>query len=336
MNQEQSFLLLMIAVSAVMTTVIVLPFLEYIIVAVIVAHMLYPFHRRLAPRVGQRLSPAILVFVSVLVVFLPVLYVASVLTRNVLTLSQEGFGPEFIRVETAIADLTGQHIDLSEAAATAGQELLRILFGDIARVVSISTTFLIGVSLTLFLVYYLLKDGEAFVNWLIMRAPVSRPVCERLIERVHWTTRGVLVSHFLVSILQGLVGGLGLLIVGIPNVVFWTFVMILLGVLPLIGAFLVWAPAAIYLVSTGRVGWGVFLIVYGVVVVGMIDNYVRPLVIDRQGAHLNPGIVLIGVFGGVFAIGFTGLFVGPLVLAVLTAMIVAFDEEYDDLRTSGS
>lgn len=124
------------------------------------------------------------------------------------------------------------------------------------------------------------------------------------------------------------------MIAGIPNVVFWTFVMILLGVLPLIGAFLVWAPAAIYLVSIGRVEWGVLLIVYGVV--GTVDNYVRPLVIDRQGAHLNPGIVLIGVFGGVFAIGFTGLFVGPIVLAVLTAMIVAFDEEYDDLSTSGS
>jgi len=106
--------------------------------------------------------------------------------------------------------------------------------------------------------------------------------------------------------------------------------MIVLALLPLIGAFLVWAPAATYLITVGRPAWGLFLFVYGAGVVGLIDNYARPIVIDR-GAHLNPGVVLVGVFGGVYAVGAVGLFVRPIFLAVLATTITAFDEEYDAL-----
>lgn len=105
------------------------------------------------------------------------------------------------------------------------------------------------------------------------------------------------------------------------------FLLVVLALLPLIGAFLVWAPAAAYLVVVGRPGWGLVLFVYGAVVVSLVDSYARPVVIDR-GARLNPGVVLVGVFGGVYAVGMAGLFLGPVVLA---AAVTAFDGEYDAL-----
>lgn len=132
-----------------------------------------------------------------------------------------------------------------------------------------------------------------------------------------------------VAALQGLIGGIGLLVAGIPNPVFRAFLILLFALLPLIGAFFVWAPAATYLLLIDNTVTGIFLGVYGVLVVNTIDNYARPLVIDRE-AHLNPAVVLVGVFGGVFAIGVTGLFIGPLVIAVLVATLASFDEAFDE------
>jgi predicted PurR-regulated permease PerM len=117
--------------------------------------------------------------------------------------------------------------------------------------------------------------------------------------------------------------------------VFLTFVMVVLALLPLIGASLVWAPAAGYLFVIGDTGLGIALFLYGLVVVSLVDNYARPIVIDRE-AELNPAVILVGVFGGTYAIGLTGLFIGPIVLAVFVTTIEAFDDEYstDELPVS--
>jgi predicted PurR-regulated permease PerM len=106
--------------------------------------------------------------------------------------------------------------------------------------------------------------------------------------------------------------------------------MIVFSLLPLIRAYIIWAPAAAYLATIGQLRAGLFVLIYGVLIVSMIDNYVRPLLIDRE-ASLNPAVVLIAVFGGTYAIGVTGLFLGPVALAVFVATIEAFDEEYDAL-----
>ncbi|MEM4781276.1 MAG: AI-2E family transporter, partial [Halalkalicoccus sp.] len=132
------------------------------------------------------------------------------------------------------------------------------------------------------------------------------------------------------QLIEGAIAGLGLFATGIPNAAFWTFVMIVLALLPLIGAFMVWAPAAGYLFVIGEAGSATLLFAYGIVVVSMIDNYARPILIDRE-AQLNPGVILVGVFGGVYALGFVGLFVGPIALGVLAAALVTFAEEYDRL-----
>jgi predicted PurR-regulated permease PerM len=155
-------------------------------------------------------------------------------------------------------------------------------------------------------------------------------VTDELFEKVDATTWGVVIAEIFVAVAQAILGGIALWLVGIPNRVFWTFVMIVLALLPMIGAFFVWAPAATYLVAIDQEGSGLFLFVYGLLVISLVDNYARPIVIDRD-AHLNPSVVIIGVFGGIYAIGITGLFIGPIVLAVLAATITAFDEEYDTL-----
>jgi predicted PurR-regulated permease PerM len=137
-------------------------------------------------------------------------------------------------------------------------------------------------------------------------------------------------------VIQGFVAGIGLLVVGIPNVVFWTTVMIVLALVPIIGSFLVWGPAAVYLIATGDPLAGGFLLVYGTIVVGLTDDYLRPI-IAHQYTQLNPGIIVLGIVGGVSVLGFPGIFFGPIVIGSLRATLDVYRREHlqvSDVATS--
>jgi len=248
-----------------------------------------------------------------------------------MALSEGNSGLESEAIETTVYELSGQRVDLTDSANTIGTELLDILFANPAGFVSFGLKLSVGGRLTPFVGYYLIRDGGRFVEWIIEVAPMKNSVCRRQFVRIDETTWGVVVGHLLVGGLQGLVGGVGLFLAGVPNVVFWTFTMIVLALLPLIGAFLIWALAAAYLITVGQFNAGLFLFFYGLVVVSLVDNYARPLLINRE-PHLNPAVILIGVFGGTYAIGMTGLFLGSIVLAVFAATVTSFDEEFDALE----
>ena len=327
MDTDQRFLLALVIASGVVSLLIVLPFLQFVLGSILVAYVLYPINQRLEPYLGRRLAPLVVIAGALVVVFAPVAYITVVLFRDLRALSNGESGLETAEIEETIAEQTGEEVDLTASVSTFGDELINILFGDVAALVSFGLFLSIGFALMLFLVYYLVRDGDRLVTWVIGVAPMAENVCSRLFRRIDDTTWGVVAGHLFVAVLQGLVGGVGLFLVGVPNAVFLTFVMVVLALLPLIGASLVWAPAAGYLFVIGDTELGIALFLYGLVVVSLVDNYARPIVIDRE-AELNPAVILVGVFGGTYAIGLTGLFIGPIVLAVFVTTIEAFDDEY--------
>jgi len=154
-----------------------------------------------------------------------------------MALSEGNSGLESEAIETTVYELSGQRVDLTDSANTIGTELLDILFANPAGFVSFGLKLSVGGRLTPFVGYYLIRDGGRFVEWIIEVAPMKNSVCRRQFVRIDETTWGVVVGHLLVGGLQGLVGGVGLFLAGVPNVVFWTFTMIVLALLPLIGAF---------------------------------------------------------------------------------------------------
>ena len=344
MNRGQSFLLLLIGTVALLTLFVILPFAEYVIASAILAYVLYPFHvrlsrgidRTLARRVGESLSRRLgrmlsaiaLIVASVIAVVIPVAYISWVFVRDLTAIARGNTDVDVAAIEGGISALTGQEVEVGELLATVGQALVNTLFGGVSGVVSTTLRASVGLSLALFLVYYALLDGPAFVGWIRDTSPLPSDVTADLVDRVDAMTRGVVIGHIVVALLQALVAGVGLWAAGVPNVVFWTFVMAVLALLPLIGAFFVWGPAAAYLVVVDQVTAGVLLALYGVFVIAMVDNYARPIVIDQQ-AHLNPAVILLGVFGGIYSVGFTGLFVGPIVIGVLAATLETFREDYD-------
>ena len=346
MNRGQSFLLLLIATVALLTLFVILPFVEYVIASAILAYILYPFHVRLSKgihrglegrlresvsrRLSRMLSGIALVVASIVAVILPLAYISWVFVRDLTAIARGNADVDVAAVEAQIASVTGEAVEVGELLSTVGQILVNMLFGGVSGVVTTALRASVGLSLALFLVYYTLLDGPAFVKWVRDTSPLPAAVTSDLVDRVNAMTRGVVIGHIVVALLQALVAGIGLWAAGVPNVVFWTFVMAVMALLPLIGAFFVWGPAAAYLVVIDQVTAGVLLALYGVFIIAMVDNYARPIVIDQQ-AHLNPAVILLGVFGGIYSVGFTGLFVGPIVIGVLAATLETFREDYDDI-----
>jgi len=173
------------------------------------------------------------------------------------------------------------------------------------------------------------------VGYVRRAAPLPPAQVDFILYEARQGLRGVFAGQILTSLIQGAVGGLGFLIFGVPGAILWAAVMALFSLLPVLGAFMVWLPAAAILVYRGDVWQGVGLFLWGLVFVSLIDNFVRPKLIgDRTAIH--PLFVLIGVLGGVAAFGFIGLFLGPLLVGVTLSVLKVWERHYRDPAVGGA
>ena len=333
MDNDKRFLLIILVVIALLALFVILPVIEYVLLSIILAYVLYPLHKRLREYIGSFLSAIVLLAGAIVAIVLPIAYILWVFVQDLVEIATGETEIEVEFIEARIVELTGIEIDLVEQFNQLAESAVGVLFGGVTGILTTALQFFIGIALVLFLVFYLLRDGEAFVAWIEELSPLPAADTKQLFQKVHQTMWGAVIGHTFAALVQALVAGFGFWVVGIDSVVFWTVVMAILAFLPLIGAFLIWAPASVWLFATGQTVEGAFLFVYGITIVSMIDYYARPLVIDQQ-ARLNPGVILVGVFGGIFTFGFVGLFVGPIVIGVLAATLQTIQEKgiNNDLR----
>lgn len=334
MNAQRGVLLGLIVALSVLSFQLVQPYLSFIIGALLLAYVLSPLQRRLETRVRSTTAAAILVTVATLAVLLPFIALIITVAGEAITIAQNLAAGDILGQLEAPeawlnAQLTGE-VDLASEIATRLEGLAETVLGTAPDLVASLTHLSIGLGLAVFLLFYLLRDGDRLVGWLQAMTPLPQSVQTKLYDRVDDMTRAVLLGHVLVAIIQGSIAGIGLLVVGFSNVLFWTVLMILLSLLPFIGTFLIWGPAAVYLLSTGQMLSGSFLFIFGTIVVGVSDEYLRPVIVDRY-AEISPAVIVVGVIGGLSAFGVMGLFIGPIIVGALKATIEVFDEQYDQL-----
>ena len=184
--------------------------------------------------------------------------------------------------------------------------------------------------IVIFLMYYVLKAGPRIARTVEDAADISRARKSQLIKRARETVYGVIFGTIIVAIVQGVLTGLGLWLFGVTGplyALFWGIIAAVLSILPYVGASVVWGPAAVIMAVTGFVNqeialvWkAIGLVVYGVVLVSMSDNFIRSKVIGGT-AKINPAVVLVGVIGGLGMFGFVGLFLGPVILALFITFL---------------
>lgn len=298
-------------------------FLSYLLTGILLAFITYPLFQRIEPKLGSQIAASVVILLTIFAAILPFTILigavggdAAELVSNIDTDGSEAVQ----KIENLIKEYTGEEISIEQRARSLIGDVASLLPSGLSSAISIISSVSIGVSIMLFLQFYALKDGKNLVDWTMDFNFMNDERQEMLYRSTANSVWAVVKGHVLVAMAQGLIAGLGLYIVGIPNVLFWTFMMVLLGFIPMIGSAFVWAPAAIYLALNGSVTPAVFLIIYGIVVVGGTDNFLRPLVVD-DSADIHPFFILVGLIGGVGLFGPVGIFLGPVIFGVLKNLL---------------
>ncbi|MBL8450431.1 MAG: AI-2E family transporter [Dechloromonas sp.] len=185
---------------------------------------------------------------------------------------------------------------------------------------------LLQLSLVLFIVFFLYRDGEAIGKAFSAAArKLGGELGEHMLELARGTVIGVMLGLVGTAAAQGAVALIGFLIAGVPAAVLLGFATFFLSLIPA-GPVLLWGGAAWWLYDSGQTGWAIFMVAWGVLVISSIDNFVKPILISR-GAGISIALIALGVLGGVMVFGFIGIFLGPVLLALGHAMIAAWTRE---------
>ena len=326
---ERSAMTALAIVSVVFGLLVVLPYLQYVLLAVVLAYVLMPAQRRLEPVVGPMAAALTLVAVAVLAILLPLAYVLAIALREALEIAtafQEG-SLDVQAIESRI-ETTGYTVDLvdiyqayQEPIATGVQGLATTAMEFVSGLPGI----LIGLTVTLFVLFALLRDADRLIAWSYRISPIEDRVQQELYRKLDQLMWASVVGNVAVAGIQAVLLGIGLAVLEVPAVVFLTVATFVLALLPLVGAFGVWVPVSAYLLAIDQPVAAAALVVYGSLV-SASDTYLRPALIGRSSAF-NSAIIVLGIFGGIVVFGAVGLFIGPVVLGGAKITLDVFARE---------
>jgi predicted PurR-regulated permease PerM len=306
------------------------PFLGAILFAAVVGISSWPLYQRLLARLGGRRTLAALTMTLSLavLVLLPLTLLAYSLTDNIgqlleqlrLALDQHRFTtPSWLKAIPLLGEvldgylrrLSGNHDELVALAQSMVEPARHVLASGALMLGS----GVVQVGLAAFVSFFFYRDGEQFKSGAqaIMQRLIGSSAA-KVTRIVVATVRSVMFGLLGTALMQALVAAAGLAIAGVPAVPLLSVATFLLSLLP-IGPPIVWVGAALWLFAQDQVGWGIFMLGWGALMISGVDNFVRPMLISR-GSSLPFLLVLLGVTGGVLVFGFVGLFIGPVLLAV--------------------
>lgn len=179
----------------------------------------------------------------------------------------------------------------------------------------------------IYLLFFFLRDGAQLVDGFIRVLPLDDARQRRLFGKFAEVSRATIKGTLVVGVVQGTIGGLMFWILGITAPVFWGVIMTLLSLLPAVGSALVWVPAALILMLTGQVAKGIILIVVGTLIIGLVDNILRPILVGRD-TKMPDYLILLSTLGGLTVFGLTGFLIGPIIAALFLVLWQMFEEEY--------
>ncbi|VTU27861.1 putative inner membrane protein [Variovorax sp. PBS-H4] len=332
--QRTVFLLLLAAVTAAFLWIL-LPFFGAVLWAVALAILFTPLYKRLLKRMPGRHNLAALTTLAIclVIVIIPLAMVtvslvqeASLVTQRIRT-GEINFGRYFQQILGALPQWVLNLLDrfglgnvesmlsrIAQGAAQTGQ----LVATQALNIGQNTFDFLVSFALMLYLLYFLLRDGTALSKTVRQALPMARPHTHFLLNKFTTVIRATVKGNVAVAAVQGALGGLAFWVLGVQGALLWAVLMAFLSLLPAVGAALIWLPVAIYFLTTGHIWEGVALIVFGVVVIGLVDNVLRPILVGKD-TQMPDYIVLMSTVGGMALFGVNGFVIGPVVAALFMA-----------------
>jgi predicted PurR-regulated permease PerM len=340
----KAFMLALVLLALGLSLAILLPFINPILLAIILASLVHPVFTRIERRMPGRRNTAALITVigTALVIVLPVLIFLLTLVSQAAAYVQfltgwieSGGLKELLNHQWLVyaGNWVRLHItgygggsDMSQAILTMSQKSSAVLLEKGAGLVGNAINIVASFFIMLFLLFYLVRDGRSLLRSLKDLVPLREEQENRIISKIRLVARATLLGTFVTALIQGIAGGIGLSIVGIPGV-FWGTVLGIASLVPVIGTGLVGIPAVVYLLLAGRWQAAIFLGLWMALIVGTIDNYVRPVLMHER-VEMSTFFVFLGIIGGLALFGIPGLLYGPLIMGFAAVMLYIFRVEY--------
>ena len=333
--EDRAFLLLLVAVSLAFA-LILWPFSGAVLWGTVLAIVFAPVHRWLSRCMRQRFTLAALATVTIIVVMviLPVTLIAALLVNEASSVygrMQSGelnFGRYLQQVFDALPAWAANLLDrfgLTSLGAVKDRLSAGLMKGSqflAAQAINVgqyTLEFIVSLFVMLYLLFFLLRDGDDLSRRIKAAIPLRPEQQRALFDKFAIVVRATAKSTVVVALLQGALGGLIFWFLGIHAPLLWAALMAALSLLPAVGAGLVWLPVAIYFLATGAVWQGVVLIAYGVLVIGLVDNLLRPMLVGKD-TKIPDYVVLISTLGGIAVFGLNGFVIGPLIAAMFMAV----------------
>jgi predicted PurR-regulated permease PerM len=326
---RKTFLGVLVVAVTIAFVAVMRSFLLTLLLAAIFSALLHPFYRRILAlfRGHRSLASVTTLLIAVVVILLPLGIFVGVLVAQAIDVSQNA-GPwiearlqQRDQVERWLEDLPGYErlrpfrdqilLRLGELTKTIGSLIVTWL-SDATRG---TFQFFVHLLITLYSMFFFLMDGPRFLARIASYLPLSVGERGEIVDRFLSVTRAALSSVLVIGVIQGTLAGAALAVAGIPGAVFWGTLMVFLSMIPGVGTALVWLPASIYLIASGRVAAGMLLIAFCGLIVGSIDNVLRPRIVGRE-TKLHELVVLLSTLGGILLMGPVGFIVGPVIAAL--------------------
>ena len=330
LTRERALVLLLVAATGVAIYLcyrLLVPFMPALSWALALAIIVHPVHRWLSMRIGNRDVCAGLAVALVLVCLVtPAMFVTYNLvgqaTQNADEIEQATVGGQLQAAVERSPRLAPILTWIEENVDVAGE--VQNTFSSLAQgatsVVAGSILAILQLLFMLFALYFFLRDYRQALFSVRSLLPLSDEETDQMYARMGDTVFGTIYGTVTVAMLQGALGGLMFWFLGLPAPLLWALVMGLLAIVPYLGAFVIWGPAAIWLAMQGEMGKAAILAAWGMVVVGLVDNFVYPLLVGKR-LRMHPLLALVAIIGGLSLFGSAGLVLGPLVVAVTQGLI---------------
>ena len=306
--------------------------------ALALAVLFHPISRLLTRKLKNSTVAAMLTIIGVLVVvLLPLWGIGSLITREALVLYQRIgsadtaellYRVEMLPVTQYVAAALGtDSTNLRESALQAARTAASWLAGQALSIGGSAASIVIKTFVMLYLLFVLLKDGHYIGARVMAALPLGDDKEQHLFDRFTSVTRALFRGTIIVALAQGLAGGIIFAIAGVPHALTWGVVMAFLALIPAAGPAIVWLPAGIIMFMLGDNLGAIIVLVGGTVIVGLLDNVLRPVLIG-QDTKMPDALVLLSIIGGLSVFGASGLIVGPIIAALFLASWGMFVEEY--------
>lgn len=334
-TEDRALSLLLIVVSLGLGWIL-LPFYGAIMWGVIVAILFAPVYRRLLPRLKHRRTAAALLtlLIVLLMVVIPFAIITASLAREAAALYQRVQSGEVdpaIYFRSLFDALPAWATSLLERfglpdfealrrwLSTALTQASRFIATNALNVGQNTFDFVVSIFVMLYLAFFLIRDGDSLVRAMKRAIPLTPAHKQELLDKFATVVRATVKGNLVVAAVQGALGGIAFWFLGVSGALLWAVVMAFFSLLPAVGAGLVWLPVALFMLVTGQLWQGLALIAYGVLVIGLVDNLLRPVLVGRD-TQMPDYLVLVSTLGGIALIGINGFVVGPAAAAMFIAV----------------